>query len=335
MGRVSYKLTLEELPLKDCNEFWVESPHFSSQDKLKMLSITGGVPRYLNEIDTGLPAEENIRNLCFKKEGLLVLEFNHIFSDLFSLNKHIYKQIVKLLASGPKELNEICIELDVSQSGYMSECLDVLVKSGFVSRDYCWNFSTGKKAGLSHFRLSDNYLRFYLKYIEKELLNIQQGVYTEKTVFSLKGWSTIMGFQFENLVLNNRRFIYECLDINPSTIVASNPFFQRSNKSQSGCQIDYLIQTELNVLYVCEVKFSQNYVGKEVIDSVQNKIKRLKKPKGYSCIPVLIHVNGVHDDVLDTGYFKRIIDFTDVFKYDEFPRGPFKEKLPYSKEHAG
>lgn len=32
-------------------------------------------------------------------------------------------------------------------------------------------------------------------------------------------------------------------------------------------------------------------------------------PKGYSCRPVLIHVNGVHEDVIDSGFFINIIDF--------------------------
>lgn len=38
-------------------------------------------------------------------------------------------------------------------------------------------------------------------------------------------------------------------------------------------------------------------------------MNRLKKPKGYSCRPVLIHVNGVHESVLEQDYFAKIIDF--------------------------
>lgn len=39
-------------------------------DKLKVLSVTGGVPRYLEEIDPGLTADENIRQMCFRSEGV-------------------------------------------------------------------------------------------------------------------------------------------------------------------------------------------------------------------------------------------------------------------------
>ena len=313
MGRVSLTLGLEELPLRVCSEYWAGSPHISSYDKLKMLSVTGGVPRYLNELDVGLPAEDNIERLCFMRDGFLVDEFDTIFSDLFSHKKHTYKQIVKVLASGSKGVKDICHELKITQSGYVSGCLDVLVKSGFVGRDFTWNIKKGDRSSLSLFRLSDNYLRFYLKYIDNELSAIRQNLYKQKPLTSLKGWNSIMGLQFENLVLNNREFIYESLGIKPATIVASNPFFQRASKTQAGCQVDLLIQTELNVLYVCEVKFSKQRLGKEVIGQMRQKIDRMKVPKGFSLVPVLIHVNGVQDDVEDACYFKRVVDFTDIF----------------------
>jgi len=65
-----------------------------------------------------------------------------------------------------------------------------------------------------------------------------------------------MGLQFENLVLNNRLWIKQQLSLKPEEILIDNPFFQRKTKRQHGCQIDYLIQTKYNNLYICEVKFS-------------------------------------------------------------------------------
>lgn len=49
---------------------------------------------------------------------------------------------------------------------------------------------------------------------------------------------------------------------------------------------------------------------KQSIDEVQNKIDRLHRPKGFSCRPVLIHVNGVNESVVEQDYFSHIIDFT-------------------------
>jgi hypothetical protein len=62
-------------------------------------------------------------------------------------------------------------------------------------------------------------------------------------------------------------------------------------------------------LYICEIKFSKDPIGKKVIEEVEEKINRLKLPKRFSIRPVLIHVNEVESDVIDEGYFDKIIDF--------------------------
>ena len=70
-----------------------------------------------------------------------------------------------------------------------------------------------------------------------------------------------------------------------------------------------MVQTRFNTLYICEVKFIKNPVDPQIIDEMEEKIKRLKVPKRFSIRPVLIHVNGVEDSVLDKEYFDKIIDF--------------------------
>lgn len=48
--------------------FWRKKAHYvSAYEKFKILSVMGGVPRYLEEIDPDLSAEENIYNLAFRK----------------------------------------------------------------------------------------------------------------------------------------------------------------------------------------------------------------------------------------------------------------------------
>lgn len=119
-----------------------------------------------------------------------------------------------------------------------------------------------------------------------------------------------MGLQFENLVLNNRHLIHKALNLHSKDIVNDNPFFQRTTSKQHGCQIDYLIQTKHDTLHVCEIKFIKHVIGMEIINEVQKKINALNRPKGFSCRPVLIHVNGVSEDIIDNDYFSAIIDMS-------------------------
>lgn len=318
VGRISYRLTLEELSLQECNEFWPQDAGtISAYEKLKVLSVTGGVPRYLEEMNPVLPAEQTIRKLCFTKRGLLVGEFKDIFNDIFSRRTETYKKIVRALADGDKELNEIFEVLRLEKSGVISEYLEDLIKSGFVSRDYTWNVTSGEPSRLSHFRLSDNYVRFYLKYIEKNLAKIEADTFSGKSLSLLPGWDSVMGLQFENLVLRNRQFIKSCLNITPDELVSDNPFFQRKTSKLPGCQIDYLIQTRFQTLWLCEFKFSRNRIGKSVIHEVRKKMENFVVPKGFSIRPVLVQVNGVNKEVIESGFFSKIIDFGDAFSGDE------------------
>jgi len=175
-GRVSYTLTLEELPLDVCNQFWNRSDNqVSPYDKFKILSITGGIPRYLEEIDPTQSIDLNIQNLCYKRGSILSEDFERIFSDIFGKRSEVYKKIVLKLVGKPLAYGDICEQLSISPSGLMSEYLSDLIISGFVSRDYSWHIKSGAIAELtSLYRLRDNYLRYYLKYIEKHLPEIQK-----------------------------------------------------------------------------------------------------------------------------------------------------------------
>lgn len=315
VGQVSQTLTLEELPLNDCIEFWGDkADRISVMEKLKILSVTGGIPKYLEEIDPTISAEQNIKNLCFTKGAILVDEFEKLFSNTFLRNSEAYKQISRLLVSGSKEYTEIVSEFNQGITGRVLEYLSELSLAGFVTRDYTWNIDSGRDAKLSQYRLSDNYVRFYLKYIEKNLSKIDRGEFDFKSLSNLTGVDTIWGLQFENLVLNNRQYVWQGLGISPENIISQNPFFQHKTTKQRGCQIDYLIQMKRDTLYVCEIKFSRHPISSKVIDDVKQKIERLKRPKNFSYRPVLIHVNGVSEDVVESDYFDVIIDFGRVLE---------------------
>lgn len=306
VGRISYTLTLKPLPLSDCNKFWPKN--ISAYEKLKVLSVVGGIPKYLEEINPKLSAEDNIKRLCFTEGGLLVNEFKKIFSDLFLHKTLFYQKIVEVLSDGAKERTEICEVLDIDPNGRISEYLLELELAGYITRDHTWKIITGVDSKNSKYRLSDNYVRFYLKYISKNLSKINRNAFIFKSLDNLAEWTAIMGLQFENLILNNRPLIHKALDINPETIVCENPFYQNKTVRTTGCQIDYMIQTKNNSLYVCEIKFSQNKIGSSIIEEVQKKINAIQSPKRFSYRAVLIHVNGVQDEVKNGDFFSNIID---------------------------
>ena len=315
LGRESLTLTLRELPLDVCKAFWTttgEAP--SVYEMLRVLAVTGGVPRYLEAINPHWSAEENIRRLGFMEGGILVSEFEKIFSDLFAPRNELYKKIVTLLATGDKSQAEIAESLGYKTQGDMGEYLEELVASGFVSRDFTWNIHKGGTSNLSRYRLSDNYARFYLKYIMPNHIKIERGLFDDLSLTALPGWASVMGLQIENCILANHKKIKTLLRIPSEEVEMDGPFFQRKTVRHPGCQIDYMVQTRAHVLYACEIKFSRHPVGMMVVEEMKQKIASITLPKQYFCRPVLIHVNGVTDEVIDSQYFSRIIDMAELFK---------------------
>ena len=82
--------------------------------------------------------------------------------------------------------------------------------------------------------------------------------------------------------------------------------FKKTQRKQP-CQIDLFIETKFT-FYVCEIKF-RKMISKKVISEVQEKIERLKFPKGYTVRPVLIYSGALASGVKEDGYFDKILDF--------------------------
>ncbi|MBS0622471.1 MAG: ATP-binding protein [Verrucomicrobia bacterium] len=309
-GRVSLDLTLDELSLAEAAQFWGERRHLIAPYELfKVLSVIGGVPRYLELINPKLTAEENLSRMCFRREGVLFDEFDRIFSDLFSRRNAIYKKIVQQTSTGQATLEEIAKGIGHPSDGTLSSYLEDLVTTGYLARDYTWDLKSGKPSKLSRYRLCDNYLRFYLRYIEPK----REAILRSGEI-PIPSWYTIMGLQFENLVLKNRTSMYKLLGIHPSEVVYDNSFFQTKTARRAGCQFDFLIQTRFNTLYACEIKFSRTAIGKSVVTEMKEKLKRLSLPQGFSVRPVLIHVNGISEIVEELEFFAHVIDFCDFLR---------------------
>ncbi len=309
VGRVHLDLTLDELPLRDCAPF-LEAGHryLSSYEKFKILAVTGGIPSYLERVDAASSAEANIHRLCFTREGFLFREFDLLFHDLFR-KKLFYRQLISAVAEKPLDLDGIYRKLAVQKAGYISECVDELVEAGFLARHHTWNVKTATVSKRSLIRVIDNYTRFYFRCVKPNKAAVERGAPRLPP-----GSEGALGLQFENLILKNRPAVWACLGIRPDDIVFDNPYWQIATRRARGCQLDYIIQCRNNTVYVCEIKFRKDPLRRAVIQETKRKIESISKPRNFTFRPVLIHVNGVEDTVLEERYFDAVIDFGDLWR---------------------
>lgn len=317
LGRPSLQMTLRELPLEDCYKFWKNTRgNISAYEILKVLAVTGGVPRYLELINPMISAEDNITELCFKDNAALAHEFKYIFSDIYGKRSNLYQEIVMKLEGSKAARQELIEASGLGVGGDITEYLNDLGIGGFIEKELTWDTTTKHLSNLSQYRLRDCYTRFYLKYILPNLDKIKKGNFDKVSINNLPGWHAILALQFENLVVNNHKKIIKLLGVKQEDILLLGPFFQRKTLRHEGCQIDFMIQTKHDIVYVCEIKFKREEIGINIINEVQNKIERLKVPKYVSRRAVLIHVNGVEDEVMDADYFSAIINFSQFLDVD-------------------
>lgn len=310
VGRISWTIRLDQLPLEQCARFVGLRPtNHSAYDLLKMLAVTGGVPKYLEELLPMMTAEQNIRRLCFEPEGLLFNEFDQIFHTLFERRSKLYRRIVTALANTRLDLSGVCAAIGHEKSGVIGSYLDDLVLAGFLAKDPTWELRSKRTKRQVRYRIRDNYVRFFLRYVEPRRHEIEQKRFSAKPLETLRGWDSVMGLQFENLVLQNRHVVWKQCGLTPGEVAQDGPFLQTPTTRRQGCQVDYLIQTTPGPIFLCEIKFQRGEIRPRVIDDVKQKLLKLVKPRHTSIFPVLIHVCGVAPKVIESSFFTRVIDF--------------------------
>ncbi len=315
VGRIALVLHLKPLSIQESVLFLRKKGFRGSiYEILKILSVTGGIPWYLDLIDPKGTADQNIYELCFEPASQLVNEFQTIFHDLFERKGESYRKILQVLINGMETQKEIRELLKLEEGGTLSEYLKNLVAAGFITEHYQWSFKNGTIGKQKLYRLSDCFLRFQLKYVEPHRELIEQGSYRKAATGQLPGWDSIMGFQLESLLLSNREFLFHTLGFDPAMIIRDNPFIQTATSRRKGCQIDYLIQTKTNSLIICEFKFSKNELSSSILQELKEKSEILSTPKGYGKVIALFHIGGVSSKIEESPLLYRIVDLRDLLE---------------------
>ena len=314
VGRRSLDIVLGELPPDVCVRFWGrKASRIDPREIVDVLSVTGGVPRYLEEIDPSLSASENIRRLCFMPHGVLREDFDDMFADVIDGRAKFSAKALRTFVDGPKSATEVAKALKIEKGGDVSAVLDGLVEAGFLALGTRVNPETGLPIRERRYRLRDNYTRFYLKCVESNKDAIDEGSFAFASLDSLDEYDAVMGLAFENLVVNNWRRILPALHMEEALVTSAGPYFRHASKSprgKPGVQIDLLVQTK-RTFCVVEIKRKRE-IGKDVVEEVDRKIRALGRPAGVSAKAVLVYDGHLSPSVSAEAYFDAIVSFRDL-----------------------
>ena len=153
-------------------------PDMTVEKTIYANAILGGVPEYLNYWNEKSSVKENILRLFLRKDApLLYGAENFLKKELRELGA--YNAILASLASGKNKLNDIYARTGFSRAK-ISVYLKNLIELDVVEKVF--SFDASESATLVHanvqkglYRIKDNYLRFWYRYVFPNLSAILMG----------------------------------------------------------------------------------------------------------------------------------------------------------------
>lgn len=206
-GRKTYEIQIRPLKFGFIKNFF---PDYNFEELVKVYSILGGIPRYLEEFNPKLSIEENIKKNILDKNSFLYNEPINLLFEEFR-KPAPYNSILSAITDGYVKFGEIS---DVSKikNNKLPKYLMVLERVGIIEKDIP---VTEKKikAKTTRYRIKDNFYRFWFKFIFKNKSMIEQGL--QKEVFNLisNEFNSYLGKSFEDVcrefLINNKIFNFK------------------------------------------------------------------------------------------------------------------------------
>lgn len=272
-NRITQRVRLLPFTLKETKDYLQHRKIQIEQYQLLQLYMAmGGIPAYLNGIEKGKSAAQNIENICFSKDGLLTTEFENLYAALFNTpEKHV--QVIQALAKKNKGLTrtELLQTAKLATGGWITTVLNELIESGFVDKVYPY----GKKEKESLYRLSDEFSLFYFKFMQHQK-NSEKGQWlAQQSTPSYVSWC---GYAFENICLKHETQIKLALQIGGLQSSTSS-WLKSGDGTAKGAQIDLLIDRADHCINVCEMKFSTETftITKKYAEELRNKIMAFRQ----------------------------------------------------------
>lgn len=261
-NRATGRIFLEPFNLCETEEFLKEKGIvWNRYDIIQLYMVMGGIPFYLDQLQSDLSLAQNIDELFFKSHGKLWNEFNNLYAALFK-NADAHIKVVEALSTKKMGLlkKEISEETELPCNGLLSKILDNLSNSGFV-RPY--NYFGNKKKDITY-QLSDYYSLFYFRFI-KDNYGKDENFWQNTLDFPAKrAWT---GYAFEQVCKDHVQQIKNKLGI-AGVLSERSSWFGKDSRSS---QIDLVIDRRDRVINLCEMKYSETEFE---IDKEYDKILR-------------------------------------------------------------
>ena len=205
-------------------------------------------------------------------------------------------------------MGEVADHLKMTSSGGIKRYLENLENALFITSYTPYNLGLDSK--LKKYKLTDDFLRFFFKYIRPNLKLIKSN--TNKNIFNTvvkDRWSPWLGLAFENFCLKNANILADKMNFSDQ-VINFGPFYKKGDKN---FQIDLLFLRADKTITLCEMKYHDRPINTKIISEVNRKCELLSVPRGFSIERALVSLHGADRPLRDSEYFHHEISLKDFF----------------------
>ncbi|HQO83388.1 MAG TPA: ATP-binding protein [Synergistales bacterium] len=267
-GRRTGQLLLKGLPFSCLEDF---SPGSSVEKQIQLYSITGGIPKYLEEASRYDSVFEMIEKGILDKNAYLFREPDFLL-DREAGAAGTYKSILAQISSGKKKIGEIASAFQVHPS-HLTRYLKVLRDLGLVERVVPVTEPAPERAKNGIYRIRDPFLAFWFRYVSPHIdsLEIREtGPAMEKIRASFE--TDLVPRVYEDLCRQSVPRLYSSGEI-PFLPVKVGSWWNRAD------EIDVVGLGEDGILSG-ECKYQNRPVGEDVLRDLERKTEKMLAAEG-------------------------------------------------------
>ena len=255
-NRVTLRLPIDPFTLAETKAYLnYKHIHFNNTQILTLYMCIGGIPFYLNAVEKGYSAIQNINNICFNKKGTLYDEFDSLFASLFKKHE-LHEELIMLIASKREGLSRQDIETHFAyKGGRLTKRLKELEEAGFIVAFTPWK----KERGI-YYKVIDEYTLFYLSWIAPRAASrISKHIddHCWDVLSTQPAWKAWAGLSFEAICFKHVHQIKQALHIPSGSEVSSWRHIKSTDNTLSGAQIDLIFDRPDHIVNLCEIKYNQ------------------------------------------------------------------------------
>ena len=270
-NRITKRIKLEPFSLAETEVFFKSKNNaFERYQIVQLFMVLGGIPFYLDMVETGQSAIQNINRLCFEANGELRTEFDNLYTSLFK-SAQDHEAVIEALSTKACGLSrdELIKTAKIKNGGGTTNLLKELEECGFIRKYPAF----GKKEKNQLYQLIDFYSLFYLTFI-KNTNAIDENLWINGIDNPLfRTWS---GYAFEMICLHHLKEIKQALGISG---VFTNTSTWYSVDKTTKAQIDLVIDRRDGIINICEMKFSMKpfVIDKKYAEELRHKIETFRE----------------------------------------------------------